>query len=242
MNRSLFLNAMKQGKLQEYSIKELQKGLLETNQHGDTLYHYAAEYGHLDKIPRELLTEENLRLNTNNDGWTSLGWTCFHHAAREGFLYQIPPEILTEENLRIPDSDGNTSFHIATENNRLTEFAHKYLTEENLLLETHNQTNCFHLAASQGTLHQIPKQYLTLKNLLVKNKRKQDCFQLADTYGFINELPKLSYQNLKYLKTHFKKEFPPILDALRWWVEDQLTPYHNQLIRESLIKSHEDIL
>jgi ankyrin repeat protein len=75
--------------------------------HGWNLYHYAADNGHLDQIPREGLTAENLLKHDNS------GWTCLHFAAREGHLDQIPKELLTAENLLKTNSSNETCLHWA---------------------------------------------------------------------------------------------------------------------------------
>jgi hypothetical protein len=70
--------------LGKYTPKQVEKGMLQ-KKCGNTLYHKAAQNGHLDKIPRNLLTAENL-LKANSDGDT-----CLHYAAYEDHLNQIPP-------------------------------------------------------------------------------------------------------------------------------------------------------
>jgi hypothetical protein len=67
---------------------------------GRTLYHLAAQDGHLDKIPEELLTEDHL-LHPGE-----CGYTCFHYATKNGHLDQIPKERLTKKNLLQPDKHG----------------------------------------------------------------------------------------------------------------------------------------
>ena len=50
--------------------------------------HTAAMYGHLDQIPRELITAESVSQKDN------YGLTVLHTAARDGHLDQIPASII----------------------------------------------------------------------------------------------------------------------------------------------------
>jgi len=54
-----------------------------------TPMHYAARHGHLDQLPKEVLTVENMLVD-DIDNWTPL-----HKAAAFGHLDQVPVEILT---------------------------------------------------------------------------------------------------------------------------------------------------
>jgi ankyrin repeat protein len=71
------------------------QGLTEENvtkrhSNGNCGLHFAAQYGYLDKIPKELLTEKNLSIQNN------LGYTPLHLAAQNGSLNQVPYLILVK--------------------------------------------------------------------------------------------------------------------------------------------------
>ena len=67
-----------------------------------TLLHYVAEKGQLDRVPKELLTQEAM-LKADKDGDTVLHW-----AARAGHLDQVPKELLTEETMATANQRGET--------------------------------------------------------------------------------------------------------------------------------------
>jgi hypothetical protein len=66
-----------------FSPSQLEKGLLQ-EENGSNTYHYAAENGMLQYIPKEHLTAENL-LTTNKEGKT-----CLHLAAHSENLATLP--------------------------------------------------------------------------------------------------------------------------------------------------------
>jgi ankyrin repeat protein len=105
-DRNEIWEAIKNNDLKKYTLKQIEQGMLQKDSHESTLYHKAAYHGHLDKIPKELLTAENL-LQPNNSGWT-----CLHFAAMGGHLDQIPKELLTAENLLHIDINSRTCLHL----------------------------------------------------------------------------------------------------------------------------------
>ena len=83
------------------------KDWLKPNKEGFTPLQQAAYNGHLDQVPVELLTKENMLL-PDKEGFTPLQW-----AAIKVQLDQVPVEILTKENILLPDKYGNTPLHWA---------------------------------------------------------------------------------------------------------------------------------
>ena len=75
--------AIQKDELKKYNLKDIEEGMLQKDSWGQTLYHFAACSGHLDKIPKELLTEKNL-LDPKGQK------TCLHFAAEYGQLEKIP--------------------------------------------------------------------------------------------------------------------------------------------------------
>jgi ankyrin repeat protein len=99
------------------------------NKYGWTPLHWAAWHGALDKIPRELLTTENLTIEDREVR------TPLHFAALNGHLNQIPRELLTQENLTIKNGDGGTPLHFAALNGTLDQIPKELLTQENLTIK-----------------------------------------------------------------------------------------------------------
>jgi hypothetical protein len=62
-SRNELCEALQKGDLKKYTLKQLENGLLQRDSWClQTLYHLAACYGLLDKIPQELMTKDNLLL------------------------------------------------------------------------------------------------------------------------------------------------------------------------------------
>jgi ankyrin repeat protein len=125
-NREELWEAIENKDLKKYTPGQIEQGMLQKDYHESTLYHFAADYGHLDQIPKELLTAENLlQPNSSND-------TCLHWAAANGHLHQIPRELLTAKNLLQPDEDGKTCLHYAVDGghlDKLPPLSYETLTE-----------------------------------------------------------------------------------------------------------------
>jgi hypothetical protein len=96
------------------------------NRSNENVIDYAAYYGCLDQIPKELVTQDPMSL-TNSSNQTPL-----HMAAESGKLHLIPKEFLTQENLKKEDNWGNV-YHRAAICCTFDTFPEEFLTEENLL-------------------------------------------------------------------------------------------------------------
>lgn len=83
---------------------------------GMSALYAAALNGHLDQVPEEWLTVENLTSRDNN------GLTPLHAAARYGFLGQVPIDVLNKEALMMPATNppGLTPLAAAYYANKLT--------------------------------------------------------------------------------------------------------------------------
>jgi ankyrin repeat protein len=159
-NRDELWKAIEKNDLKKYTPRQIEKGMIQKNTLADTLYHDAAWEGHLDKLPKELLTAENL-LQPNN-----YGWTCLQIAARNGHLDQIPKELLTVENLLQPNNYGYACLHWAAYKGQLAKIPKELLTAENLLKPDEDNENCLHHAAMGDQLDKLPwLSYETLTEL-----------------------------------------------------------------------------
>jgi hypothetical protein len=196
-DREELWESIKNNNLKKYTPKQIEHGMLQKLE-GKNLYTLAAEKGHLDKIPKELLTQENL---AKPDGYNL---TCLHWAAVTGHLDQIPKEILTEENLLQPNSFNRTCLHLAAKSGHLDQIAKEVLTKENLLLPDDGGLTCLHWATEYGHLAQIPKELLTTENLIKPDTDGNTCLHWAALNGYLDKIPPLSYETLQELKTHFE--------------------------------------
>jgi hypothetical protein len=112
-NREVLWENIKNNHLDKYTLKELEKGMLQVGRKKNNLYHEAARDGYLKNIPKALLTHKVLTKPNSH------GWTCFHLAAYGGHLTHIPNEFLTDKNLLQPNTHGENSFHKAVYYNKL---------------------------------------------------------------------------------------------------------------------------
>jgi ankyrin repeat protein len=199
-NRDELWKAIEKNDLAKYTPKQIEQGMLQKDSYRDTLYHDAAIHGHLDKIPKELLTAENL-LQPNNSGWT-----CLHIAAERGHLGQVPKEFLTAENLLQPNTSNENCLHKAAYYGHLDQIPKELLTAENLLQPNNYSWTCLHHAASTGLLAQIPKELLTAENLLQPDEDNENCLHFAAANGHLDKIPPLSYETLTELTAHFETQ------------------------------------
>jgi ankyrin repeat protein len=239
-DREELWEAIKKGDLEKYTLKQIEQGMLQKDEHERTLYHWAAANGHLGQIPKELLTEENLLKPDNDRG------TCLHIAARNGHLDKIPKELLTAENLLQANENGWTCLHLAARNGHLDKLPKELLTAENLLKTDTFDRTCLHLAAYNGHLDQIPKELLTAENLLKHDKDNENCLHTAAQWGHLDKLPWLSYETLTELTAHFETQDSSeskeeILKTLNDLLEKKLKKL--EIIARSLTINHDtDIL
>jgi hypothetical protein len=155
-NREELWKAIQKGDLEKYTLKQIEHGMLQ-EKGGWNLYHKASQKGHLDQIPKELLTAENL-LKTD-----PFGRTCLHWAAYKGQLAEIPKEFLTAENLLKHDKYGDTCLHFAAVGGHLDKLpwlSYETLTELTAYFETQD---------SSESKEEILK---TLNDLLEKKLKK----------------------------------------------------------------------
>jgi ankyrin repeat protein len=226
--------AIKKKNLSKYTPEQIEKGMLQRGlpclgprfeRNGRNLYHEAALKGHLDLIPKELLTAENL-LKPDEDGQT-----CFHFAASRGHLGQIPQELLTNRNLHLPDQYGWNGFQLAAANKHLHQIPKELLTEETLIQllteETHSLEGegqrFIHLLAQKGSLDQIPKEIL-MNGELLKEKYEdqwgQSWLHSAAEYGHLDQVPR----EILTEETLLQKDLPVLDLAARNKHLDQIPP------------------
>jgi len=181
-------------------------GLIECGEHytdgvGVNVFHLAAEYGHLNQIPEEFLTEAVVLTEAGNNG------NVLHWAALHGHLDQIPQSLLTDKNLQtrtkadeLDDGEGTvkgytvgqaTVIHIAALFGNLNQVPEAALTQSNLTKVCALGRTVFHAAASSGQLNQIPEELLTEANLLIRNKISgYTPLHTAAAYGSLAQIPK----------------------------------------------------
>jgi hypothetical protein len=221
-DREELWEAIKNKDLKKYTPRQIEQGMLQEKGEWN-LYHKASQKGHLDQIPKELLTAENL-LKTDTSGWT-----CLQIAAREGHLDKIPKELLTAENLLQPNTSGWTCLQIAARNGHLDQIPKELLTVENLLPPNNYGYACLHLAARKGHLDQIPKELLTAENLLKPDEDNENCLHLAAMGGQLDKLPWLSYETLTELTAHFETQD-------RSYYKEEILKTLNELLEKKLKK------
>jgi hypothetical protein len=78
----------------------LAKDWLKADETGYTPLHEAAVQGHLDQVPAELLTVENMTM------WNWLGVTPIHSAAKYGHLDQVPRDVITVDTMLLERPDN----------------------------------------------------------------------------------------------------------------------------------------
>jgi len=158
-------------------LNRLPEGLLKlddyrrVDEHGSTVLHTLAQHSCLDRAPKELLTDENMRLSNK---W----YTVYHEAASAGCLNQIPRELLTPEVLSLldtpPNAEGGHSvlawaIGAQSKDDGYDEFLGSLLTVENIAeVDVSWGRNVMQLAADNGYLHRIPT------SLLVPDSYKRD--------------------------------------------------------------------
>jgi ankyrin repeat protein len=185
--------AIENSNLEKYTPKQIKEGMLQ-DKHGWNLYHKASQNGHLDKIPKELLTAENLLKHDNR------GWTCLPYAALNGHLDKIPKELLTAENLLKPNNYGYTCLHYAAMHGQLAEIPKELLTVENLLKTDTEGRTCLQYAARNDHLDKLPwLSYETLTELTA-HFETQDRSKYKENAAILKTLNELLEKKLKKLE------------------------------------------
>jgi hypothetical protein len=106
-SRDELWEAIENNDLEKYTPKQIEQGMLQEKD-GRNLYHEASKYGHLEQIPKEFLTAENL-LKHEKYSWNG---TCIHWAAMNSNLDKIPLlsyETLTELKTHFETKDSSYS-------------------------------------------------------------------------------------------------------------------------------------
>jgi ankyrin repeat protein len=232
-SRKELWEAITKNDLKKYPIQQVEAGMNQKDTEGATLYHWAAQRGHLANIPKKLMNKENL-LKTND-----YDYTCLHIAAIYGHLHQIPLEILTEENLLKTDNDNQTCLHWAALKGHLHHIPKEILTPKNLLQEDRHNLTCFHKATLAGHLDQIPQELLTTENLLNTNIG-WTCIHSASKNGQLDQIPQLSFSTLKKIKTYFETDSSTEKERVLSDLNQKITKL--ELIKQSLKKDHQEIL
>jgi ankyrin repeat protein len=237
-DRDTLWQAIEEDTLNQYSLQEIQTAMLEkVAASGENLYHWCAKKGTLERIPPELLTEENLLIE-DKDGWNS-----FHHAAAQGPLSQIPKELLTEKTLLKEEPIFESHcVHLAAESGQLDLLPSEILTEK-ILTETYAQfgENCLHIAAENGNLHQIPRSLLSAQNLIKEEMMFKTPFHYICEKDNFEAIPPLSRQTLKSLEKHFKENpgsYPRDVEKILEYLQNQLHIQNTKLIQKSLTQDH----
>jgi ankyrin repeat protein len=237
-DRDELAEAIKKGDLAKYRPEQIKEGLLQRDgtELNGTLYHWAAEAGHLKQIPKELLTEENLRLPD------TCGWTTLHTATYNGHLAQVPKEFLTAENLLQTDwKNRKNCLHHAASTGLLHQIPKELLTEENLLQPDDEGKTCLHIAAKEGQLQKLPNEILTPKNLLQPDRGGRTCLHSAARLLELDKIPPLAYKTLQELKTYFEtKDSSRYKEEILKTLNTEISKI--ELIKQSLKQDHKEIL
>jgi len=207
-----------------------------------TPLHWAAAYGSLDQVPKDVLTVKNI--THQGKGYTiTLGarsgvigqctWTPLHLAARYGHLTQLPTEALTVEALTTNTSVG-TPLHIAAEYGHLDQVPKEIflntkppifngqnntLRHNNpILAPDANNSTFLHRATWYSHLDQLPIAFLTSGNMLISGPSGESPLHSAASHGCLYQLPRevLSGHNL-------------LIKATRGWTPLQSAIEHDTL-------------
>jgi ankyrin repeat protein len=163
-NRDELWEAIKNKDLKKYTPGQIEQGMLQKDEHESTLYHFAADYGYLDQIPKELLTAENLlKPNSSNE-------TCLHFAAMGGHLDQIPKELLTAENLLHIDINSRTCLHLVAIGghlDKIPQLSYETLTE---LIDFETKDSSYLKEAILETLNELLEKKLKRLEIIARSQ------------------------------------------------------------------------
>jgi ankyrin repeat protein len=162
-DRNELWEAIEKGDLEKYTPKQIEQGMLQ-KEYEKNLYHKAAYHGHLDKIPKELLTAENLLKTDTFDR------TCLHLAAYNGQLAEIPREVLTAENLLKHDKNGDTCLNLAAQWGHLDKLpwlSYETLTE--LTAHFENQSSSYRKEEILKTLNDLLEKKLKKLEIIARS-------------------------------------------------------------------------
>ena len=149
-------------------------------------FDYAVAYGHVDQVPAEMVTNENL-LSLRGKPLSPL-----HSAAIHGMLHTIPVQFLTAANCKElstynQKNNQNSCFHYSAYNKHLDDIPAHLFTLENMLLE--NPVGCtpLHWVALAGQLDQVPSEWLTTEVLLADHTESGTI--LASARSCLTQIP-----------------------------------------------------
>jgi len=193
--------AASSGNLKQFPRSFLSAKALISNQYpGNDGMAGAVDGGHLDQLPADLLTSENMLLKNT----TQEGSNRFHYAAAARTLNRIPEKLLTLENLLTIDDFGRNVFHIAALHGSLSQIPTHFLTIELLSHKCAGQVWCkgmtpLHIAAYAKHLDQIPEEFLSENVLLIKAANGKTVFNFAVEGKSLKQIPKSLAAKLKSL-------------------------------------------
>lgn len=149
---------------------------------GQTPLHFAADGGHLDQVPKALLTAQSMSLKDAN------GLTPLHFAARESHLDQVPKALLTIETMTIRANDGWIPLHWVAFKGQFNKVPQKLLTLETMTIKNHKGETPLHW----GTQHldQLPQELLTLEMMSLKDNGGWTPLHWAAYFGDLGQVPK----------------------------------------------------
>ena len=158
---------------------------LKQNHIGNTMLHWAATDGYLDQAPKELLTEENMRIKNN------AGDSVLHKAAFHGNLHQIPICLLTEANITLNGNFEWTPLHMAAQGGHVDQIPIESITQHSLSIQTLAGATPLHDAAANGHLNQIPKNVVT-KSLMCMRTQILNATPLdwAASFDMLHRVPR----------------------------------------------------
>jgi ankyrin repeat protein len=115
-----------------------------------SLQMFHAIAGHLEQIPAEFLTHDNLVVASKS------GFTAIHAAAESGQLKKIPAGQLTADLLLTRNENGDTPLHAAASEGHLDQIPSESLNPERLLTRNYDGLTVEELARGRGHYDQIP--------------------------------------------------------------------------------------
>jgi len=203
-----------------YYLQHIAANMLIPDTNGITPLHLAAENGHLDQVPSELLTETNLKQYAKG------GITVMHHAMK--CKCKLPEQLLVPKLFLSKNVRGMTPLDVAVEHGHLDNIPLEM--EEVLLQPDEEGKTALHKAALAGILNQLPKPLLTAQNLLLTDNNGISPLEYAVRSSAPSLMAAIDIDQNEALAPILGTELPETARAIvgeDWWEQ-------NEKIRKSL--------
>ena len=142
-------------------IPNLEQCLDAKNRDGNSVLDVIVWQRHLDKVPKSLLTKQNMLKESQSTGTTPL-----HQACKRHILSQVPKELITQHAMLTYDKLGTCPLVLAITYDQIDQVPKEILTSENIMYRSWRGVTNIYLIAELGMLPSIPRHLLTEENLL----------------------------------------------------------------------------